>query len=438
MVSLMPNRFRQMLASVYTRLILITLVTWMLIILVVIGFVIAHRSASDRPFHANVIQYFNYVIDDLGAPPDRARADALSRQTGLNIAFRGGSGAWSFIDDLPGEDRIRYRPFSNSAFMDFGRYRGRHFFKVTHATGIFWFEVSPWGERESRFLWLISIFLILLTLILAGAFLGARQVLKPIKRLHQGVNEVGRGNLMHIVPDDGKDEFGQLAASFNTMTGRLNRMMALKQRLLRDVSHELRSPLTRAKVALEFVDDESVKKSISADLCEMEAMIATILENARLHHDHSRLEKKRSDLVAWVRQTAALFKHRAPKVTWTDHPPILCEFDPEQIRTVVTNVIENAIKYSHAGSDPVEIRFELKKRWAMVVITDTGVGMDPAKAPLVLEPFYRLDPSRSKETGGYGLGLSLCKTIMDAHSGNIRIDSSPGRGTSVSLFLPLS
>ncbi|MCG8642211.1 MAG: ATP-binding protein, partial [Desulfobacterales bacterium] len=115
-----------------------------------------------------------------------------------------------------------------------------------------------------------------------------------------------------------------------------------------------------------------------------------------------------------------------------------CEFDPEQIRTVVTNVIENAIKYSHADSDPVQIRFELKERWAMVVITDTGVGMDPVRVSLVLEPFYRLDPSRSKETGGYGLGLSLCKTIMDAHSGNIRIDSSPGRGTSVSLFLPLS
>lgn len=429
--------FKSIIYSVYAKLIVISLITWICIVLVAGSLFAVHRLTSVRPFHTNVIQYFTYVIEDLGTPPKLERAKRIFQQTGLRAAFRGNNVSWSLIEDFPGNEQIRYRAFSNSKTIQFGRYHGRHFLEFNHEEGIFLFEFSGYDKNKERYLWLHLILLISLSLILAGAYLAIKRVLKPIKWLHEGVKEVGKGHLFHTVPENRKDEFGKLAAAFNTMTGQLHHMLELKQQLLRDVSHELRSPLTRIKVALEFLDDGRIKDSINADVLEMETMVSTILENARIYHDHANLEKESSDLVKFIKDIAVIFESRSPGITFSDHDPIICEFDRNRIKIVIINILENAIKYSNADSNPVKIRLDCCQTWASVTIKDDGIGMDKTKLPLVLEPFYRVDKSRSKQAGGYGLGLSLCKTIMEAHNGKIQIDSEVGKGTSVTLFLPL-
>jgi signal transduction histidine kinase len=101
---------------------------------------------------------------------------------------------------------------------------------------------------------------------------------------------------------------------------------------------------------------------------------------------------------------------------------------------VLKNVLDNAVKYSFKTSQPVEISMEFRHPCWMIQIRDHGVGIPEDELPYIFEPFYRVDKSRSKDTGGYGLGLSLCKTVMEAHQGKIEVESSPDRGTAVSLF----
>ncbi|MEJ2286654.1 MAG: sensor histidine kinase [Desulfobacterales bacterium] len=107
------------------------------------------------------------------------------------------------------------------------------------------------------------------------------------------------------------------------------------------------------------------------------------------------------------------------------------------MKTVFNNILANAIKFSKAQSGPVRITIKQEPHYTVVQVIDDGIGIPPEELSFIFEPFYRVDKSRSKVSGGYGLGLSLCKTIMDAHDGKIEVTSEPGEGTTVSLFFPL-
>lgn len=110
--------------------------------------------------------------------------------------------------------------------------------------------------------------------------------------------------------------------------------------------------------------------------------------------------------------------------------------DPEQIKVVLKNVLDNAIKYSPKDSQAIRISVADRDGWTVIEIEDSGIGIEPEALTYIWEPFYRADKSRSRDTGGYGLGLSLCKTIIQAHGGTIDVRSIPGKGTTVSLALP--
>ena len=214
-------------------------------------------------------------------------------------------------------------------------------------------------------------------------------------------------------------------------------LIATKEHLLRDVSHELRSPLTRMKVALEFVKESKTRDLVRSDIQEMEEMITHILDAARMHHDHSRLNLRKIDLAKVIDYVAALYRQQRPGVAFSSaSPSVLCMADSEQITIVLKNILDNAIKYSPKDSKPVRISTYIKDEWAVVEVEDSGTGITPDALRYIWEPFYRADKSRSKDTGGYGLGLSLCKTIIEAHGGAIDIRSIYGKGTTVSFTLP--
>ena len=166
-------------------------------------------------------------------------------------------------------------------------------------------------------------------------------------------------------------------------------------------------------------------------------MITHILETARIHHGHSRLNLQEVDLIKLINDVAAIYRHQKPGVAFSGTRSSLpCRVDPEQIKIVLKNVLDNAIKYSREDSQAIRISAETKDKWVVIKIEDKGVGIDPEVLTYIWEPFYRADKSRSRDTGGYGLGLSLCKTIIEAHGGKIDVRSKPGRGTIVSLAIP--
>ena len=431
------NWLNRILRSVFTKLLIVILLAGIAVNLVVGGFFWMHRTAAGRLLHKNVLQYLNYVIGDVGTPPSLERARQVAEQASLRIYFEGASQSWATASEIHDFQKAHWRTWSKDPVIRIGRYRGHHFVEIDQDSGRFVFGLDKSLEMDPEKGRLAVILLSLLTLIFIGAFLSIRWILKPVRWLDEGVRQVSRGNLKHRVPVKRSDELRDLAEAFNDMTDRIRNMLHTKEQLLLDVSHELRSPLTRVKVALEFLPEGKARDSIAGDIAEMEKMINDILETARMHHLHGELKLKQIKLVNLLEEILPDFEDQLPGIQLEDFPAALeLNIDPGQIKTVFKNILANAIKFSNAKCDPVRINIKKESPYTVVQIIDNGIGIPPEELAFIFEPFYRVDKSRSKDTGGYGLGLSLCKTIMDAHDGKIEVASELGEGTTVSLFFP--
>ena len=429
--------FNRIIRSVFTKLLTVIILAGICINLVVGGFFWHYRNLAGGPFHKNVVQYLNYLIADMGNPPSPERAREIARQSLLEIRYESPALSWSTSDDLPGALSGRFRAWRQEPNVRLGKYHNRYVIEVDRKPGRFIFGLSQKLQIDSERDRLLVIMFVLLTAILAAAFFALRHILRPVKLLNTGVEQVGRGNLKHRVPLKNADEFRDLAAAFNDMTARIEDMLQTKDQLLLDISHELRTPITRMKVALEFLPESRARKSLQADIVEMEKMVGGILETARLRHKYAELKKQPADLVALLKQTAAAFEKQPPGIVTVDLPrEVILQVDPHQIKTVFENLLSNAFKYCEPESDPVKISLERRATDVIVRVEDHGIGIPQEELAHIFEPFYRVDKSRSKDTGGYGLGLSLCKTIMEAHEGKIEVQSRLKEGTTVLLFFP--
>ncbi len=266
-----------------------------------------------------------------------------------------------------------------------------------------------------------------------GAYAFLRGVLRPLGWLRDAVARLGEGDLDVTVGHRTSDEFGDLSDAFDRMVGRVREMVRSRDRLLLDVSHELRSPLTRMKVALELGGDDAMKRSLEPNVAEMEALVMELLELERLR-DGRALKLEDCDLVSIVQDAAQPFEDRPPGVVLGARPAELrLRIDPAKVHTVIRNVLENASKYSLSDSGPVRVSIDAGDSSVVVRVEDDGPGIPEKDLERLFEPFFRVDPSRSRRTGGYGLGLSLCKRIMEAHGGSIVASNRPGRGASFSI-----
>ena len=275
-------------------------------------------------------------------------------------------------------------------------------------------------------------------LVMAPCFFLLRRMFRPLRMLLKGVKEVSEGNLDFQFEVKGRHgEIHYLAESFNLMVQRIKEMVQSKNQLLLDVSHELRSPLTRLKLALEMTPKGKMKDSMLRDVLEMETMITELLETERLKNGNGKLALGSVDITVLTRETLAKFKSRKPGIKILGKTePLVIQADEARVKTVLQNVLENALKYSTRRKKPVEVDFLQGEKEMLMTVQDFGQGIPPEDQEKVFEPFYRVDKSRTKDTGGYGLGLSLCREIMRAHGGDIRLESEPGQGTKVTLYFP--
>jgi signal transduction histidine kinase len=206
--------------------------------------------------------------------------------------------------------------------------------------------------------------------------------------------------------------------------------------LLLDVSHELKTPLTRLKVALELGKD-NLPTVVRRNVGEMETMVSELLETARLDSGPGSLNLMPMDLAALVREMAMAFPDTKPGIRLGDAPdrlPLVA--DAKRVQTVLRNLIENALKYSGHQDRPVEVSCGSSGDRIVLRVEDHGQGIPASDLEAVFEPFYRVDKSRAKGTGGYGLGLSLCRKILAAHGGGIELQSEEGKGTKVTAWFP--
>jgi signal transduction histidine kinase len=311
---------------------------------------------------------------------------------------------------------------------------------LTLATIFFWLvvmrDVHSLIDLERAHIGLLTLFLAVICGVVVSAHLVLRRLLRPLRILSDGVERLGAGELDVQLPRSTRDEFGRLTDAFNQMVGRVKEMIGARDQLLVDVSHELRSPLTRMKVALELLPNDGHRARLAGDVEEMERMVTELLELERLRNRRG-ITTAPQDLVRLLREVAAGVQ-AAPLgvLVSSSSPELIVDIDAEKVRTVFRNLLENAVKYSRPQSRPIEIAAVDDGDVVTVRITDDGVGIPECDLERVFEPFYRVDRSRSKSSGGYGLGLSICKRVMEAHDGSIAVERPPGGGTAFVLTFP--
>lgn len=260
--------------------------------------------------------------------------------------------------------------------------------------------------------------------------------LKPLRWLRDGVDAVSKGDFSTRVPVVRKDEIGHVAQAFNTMTQRVEQMINDHDRLMADVSHELRSPMARIKVALELLPESKMRGEITRDVREMEALTSVLLERERVRNRTQRLDMERIDLVPLLREVVRGFAKRPPGVVCQNVPDQLtANADAALIKVLVQNLVDNALKFSLQDSKAVKVSLRRDGDEVLLSVEDDGPGIPAEEADRVLEPFVKLDPARGHRSG-YGLGLNLCQRIVQAHKGTISIGPGEVRGTMIEVRWP--
>jgi signal transduction histidine kinase len=295
------------------------------------------------------------------------------------------------------------------------------------------FYWTPGSFRESHYS-LFAGLLIMLTAVVGSAFWFLQRQLKPLSWLHTGVDAVAQGDFKARVPVVRDDEIGQVAKAFNVMAGRVKKMIDDRERLLADVSHELRSPIARMRVALEFMPQGGKRDALVRDLKEMENLIAVLLEREELRSRTGRLEGKDVALDAVTAEVAAAFADLGPGVEFASSGTVTIHADPALMKLMIQNLVDNAVKFSRPDSKPVVVTLESGEDQVVVRVADDGIGIPAGSEEQIFDPFVKLDRARGHRVG-YGIGLNLCQRIVQLHGGTIRLLPREPRGTEAVVTL---
>lgn len=424
--------------SIFVKLLWIYLGTVLVVTALVIGFMqlIAPSGKGDRASKdRHRAMYLGLLADRFGAPPDLEEARRLADSLGIQVRMEGPDGEWSTWEGLPSLDELEEEAFRHSEepATRFGMLDGRRFTLIERGGNRFLFFFSSSPFRETRVEW-IAVLLVLVAAILFLSYALVLRLFRPLEWLNEGVREAARGNLGHDVAIAGRGELSELSRAFNDMIGRIREMIKAREQLLLDVSHELKSPITRIKVALEL-GKGNLPAVVRRNVGEMETMVTELLETARLDSGRGSLSLAPADPAELVREAVQPFQESVPGVR-LDAPPGLprVELDAKRVRSVIRNLVENALKYSAHQERPVEASLRARDGRLELIVRDYGYGIPASDLDSVFEPFYRVDKSRNRDTGGYGLGLSLCRKIMEAHGGGISLASEEGRGTTATAW----
>jgi signal transduction histidine kinase len=189
------------------------------------------------------------------------------------------------------------------------------------------------------------------------------------------------------------------------------------------------------RVNLELLDESEVQAKLIEDVREMESLVAAILESERLNNRHATLSRSQCEILTLIEEV--VLQHPCADRIKTSLSPVQLDVDQLRMKLLLKNLIDNACHYSSRQQQAIEISLRKDNDSVIISVRDHGDGIESAEIPRLTEAFYRSDQARRRNTGGYGLGLYLCKLIVDAHDGEMLIESEPGSGTCVVVKLPL-
>jgi signal transduction histidine kinase len=293
-------------------------------------------------------------------------------------------------------------------------------------------EVASIGKRAAAGLVLIA------ALALAGAFVATRWVLRPLEVADAAMLRVAEGDLQHRVPE-GPDVTGRMGKTFNQMAERVEAMVDGQKELLAAVSHELRTPLTRMRLVVEMLHDHGVDArhlaSMETDIDEVDRLVATLLESTRLDRGGWVLEKASTSLATVISRAADGLELGGRRLEVQVQEGLELHADAPRLGRVFKNLFTNFVRYT-PETTTCWVRATQDARGTHAVVEDDGPGVPAASLEKLFTPFYRVDPSRSRQTGGLGLGLMLVRQVVEAHGGTVDADARPGGGLRFRIELP--
>lgn len=275
-----------------------------------------------------------------------------------------------------------------------------------------------------------TLFLYLMVLVPLVWFM--RRLADPLRSLTAATTLVGTPEGFRHVPEEGSQDVRALAASFNQMQDRIRSMLEEKDHMLGAIGHDLRTPLTALRVRVESVPEGPDRDRMVATIDDMRQMLDDILALARIGRD--REPPQRVELSALVEAAIDDFLETGASVTLNDDMPrAIVNVHPRAVRRAVTNLVDNAVKYGRS----VEVSLRIAEGRALIEVADQGPGIDPSRIEEMMQPFTRMEGSRSRDTGGAGLGLAIVRAIASAESGQFTLSNRPGGGLIACFSLPL-
>ena len=294
-----------------------------------------------------------------------------------------------------------------------------------------WFNARARPPAPS-WLWLkatltsVGITPVLLTLTL---LLAVRRILRPMNELSRAAHAFGRGEKVRI-PEKGPEDVREVTRAFNQMQDQVGRAQEDRARLLAALAHDLRTPITSMRLRVEMLPDGEDRDRLLDSLREMQHLAEATLDFIR---GSTTEQHRRYDLATLLDSLCGDLQEMGLEVHFEESPRCVLQGQPEAVKRALRNLIENAVNYG----EQAEVMLETRESEAVVTIVDQGPGIPEAERERVFEPFYRLEQSRNRETGGAGLGLAIARTLIRGMGGDIRLGAGPGgQGLQVSVTLP--
>ena len=433
----------------------------LLAIFLVLGglFVLGTIDAIQRFYNSDEIRglisghlslHVRYVREDIGVPPRIDRAVAITERVPVDIRIFGPGIDWASDPNFPRVEELAFEPsprFSNSpdswadelAGVDFADLDNHNFLRMRQG-GYDIVVSTPRIADQSSGPPLIPLIIGLgLTFLLIG-YAAVHWLVRPIRNIREGAAHIGRGNFNHRIENIRRDQLGDLAVDINKLAGDVESMLDAKRALLLGISHELRTPLSRMRLALEFIDDDDSAESLRSEIREMEKIVVSLLEAERLNTRHAQLSRIDTNVKALVNELVDDFFSRERSRIRLELPEgdLRASIDEARVTLMLKNLVANALRYSKPEDGPVVLSASTSNGDLVLGVRDHGPGLSRDQAAHIGEPFYRSDKSRTRESGGTGLGLYLAALVATAHGGALRLLDTDQSGASFEARIPLT
>ena len=422
--------------SLFFRLLAIFGITVVLFLIIIL--ISLQSIGNDSDTIETIPDYFTRhvesIIEDIGTPPNLSNAMRLASELSWTINIRNPIMEWSSdAQNRLDVDSSQYQE-SLTSDAEMRAINGEDIIRVNRDGYDFYMYRSAQEEGLFNYFVLYTA-LALAALILFLNYFMVNKMLNPVRLLKQGAERIRQGDLSYRVKSNLQDELGELTESINHMADSLQSMLEAKRQLLMAISHELRTPITKAKLRMEFMPESDEKDQLKEDINEIDLLISDLLEAERLNNDHSALVSERVLLANFIRSIAESFKSNNGEIE-IEIPVNDLEFeiDKLRIRLLITNLLNNAVRHGKGNLINVGVSFSGDR--GIIEVKDNGEGISEEHITQITEPFYRADSARQRNTGGFGLGLYLCRLIAQAHGGEMIIVSQEGQGTQITVNLP--